>query len=155
MRTPVNRLLQRHRKLLTLCSACLLLAAACTKGVSWTQAEIRNAENILRAVESASRAATLANQAPADGQSAAHKQRILEELRKAHVQASIVEDHILDKIHPRMHSQFRGKFQKALGRLIRYYESGSLDQTEQPATDIVNFYDWYRSHYHEFRLWNN
>lgn len=130
-----------------------LLLAACSPGIDWSARERENAAHIQTSLEATSDAAAIANSAASDEELLARRDRLLQALRAAHVNAVRVEDAVLDKLHPQLHAKFRLQYQSALAEMIRAYERGDVDAARESAGEIRDFMDWYRSSSHTFRWW--
>lgn len=119
-------------------------------GVQWSEQERENARYIERSLDAAARAAELANRLPPQPRPA-QAEPVVEELETALAHATAVTDTVLQKAHPRLWGKFRGEYQPALARLIRYYRGGAPQEGRQAARQIREFSQWYNSHQHEFR----
>lgn len=130
------------------------LVTACAEGINWSEREIRNGENILASLQAVSEAAQIANRAATASELAAAREQLLGKLRRAHLLASSVDTIVLEKLHPRMYSQFRLRYQRALGRMVKAYEQGDIDAAERAAADVQDFMAWFRKNRHVFRWWD-
>ncbi|HEX6928203.1 MAG TPA: hypothetical protein VF267_03065 [Gammaproteobacteria bacterium] len=133
---------------LVLLLACL---AACSSGVDWSSRERENAAHIQASLQATSDAASIAN-SMSEGDPA-HRERLLQALRAAHLHAVRVEDSVLDKLHQRMYGKFRLGYQRALAKMIRAHENGDAAEAQEAAAEIRDFMDWYRREKHTFRWW--
>lgn len=134
--------------------ACIAtLLAACSSGVDWSARERENAAFIQVSLQATSDAAAIANAARSDAELLARTDRLLPALRVAHLNAARVDDAVLDKLHPRLYSKFRLRYQAALARMIRGYENGDVDAAQDAAGEIADFMAWYRRENHTFRWW--
>ena len=140
------------------CLFILLIALAipgCSKGVDWSARERENAGFLQASLQATSEAAAIANEIESEADYRIRRDRLLQALRAAHLNAARVEDTVLDKLHPQLYARFRLDYQRALGRMINAYESGELGAAQNAAGDIQGFMDWYREHRHTFRWWED
>ena len=132
----------------------IVLLGGCADGVNWSERERRNGENILASLEAVSQAARIANAADSERRLERNRAELLRQLRRAHLLASEVDTIVLEKLHPRMYSQFRLRYQRAVARMIDAYENGNIDSAERAAADIQDFMTWFRANRHTFRWWD-
>lgn len=132
----------------------IILLAACADGVSWSDREQENGEQILESLAAVSEAARIINASDTDMKLEARRERLLGELRRAHRLAANVDEFVLEKLHPLMFSKFRLTYQRALARMIRAYETGDIDDAERAAADVQDFFEWFRDNRHQFRWWD-
>lgn len=129
-----------------------LLMVACTHGIDWSNREIRNGELLLASLNATSEAARLANR-QSDTPDPVATARIVNLLRKALSDAAQVDDTVLDKLHHQLQPKLRFDYQRALGQMIRGYETGDPEAIEAAATKLKHFFDWYRDTQYQFRWW--
>lgn len=131
-----------------------LILGGCADGVNWSERERRNGEKLLASLAAVSDAARIANAADSERRLARNRDELLAQLRRAHLLASQVDDIVLEKLHPRMYSQFRLRYQRAVASMIEAYEDGDIDEAEKAAADIQDFMTWFRANRHTFRWWD-
>ncbi len=134
--------------------ALLCLIAACSEGVSWTPQEIRSGRHLVKSIDETTQAARLANQLPArfspDDPDA---KAIATLLRQAFTDAALVDDSVLEKLHPQLFYKFRGDYQPALHQLFTYYETGKVPAGTDPSGDLKKFMRWWQAAQPEMRWW--
>ncbi|HEX6928081.1 MAG TPA: hypothetical protein VF267_02450 [Gammaproteobacteria bacterium] len=132
-----------------------LFLAGCSKGVDWPARERENAAHIQASLRATSEAAAIVNAIRAETDFDIRRERLLQTLRVAHLNAAVVEDSVLDKLHPQLYAKFRLDYQRALAGMIRACENGNLQAMQDAANDVQDFVDWYRGKSHTFRWWES
>ncbi|MBW3567266.1 MAG: hypothetical protein KY410_04785 [Proteobacteria bacterium] len=149
------QILRRQIPQLVAALTLITLLGACSKGVDWSARERENAAHLQASLQATSEAARIANAITSESDFQAHKGRLLQTLRAAHLHAATVDDSVLDKLHPQLYGKFRLDYQRALARMINAYETGNLDAAQDAAGDIQAFINWYRERRHTFRWWED
>lgn len=130
------------------------LLGACADGVSWTPQEIRNGQHLLKSLDETTQAARLANALPSEFSPDDPKaKRIAKLLRGAFTDAALVDDSVLEKLHPELFYKFRGDYQPALHQLFTYYETGRVPTGTNPSGDLKKFMYWWQMAQPEMRWW--
>lgn len=139
----------------------LMVAHGCSPNVSWSDAERKNAEHFIRALEAMQRATRLVNAAK-PGVLQLGIEEIMEHQRTALAEARLVSDTVLDKAHPQLRDHFRSEFQRGLELVILSEETGLQskdgrlrEQIEIGTKGLVlldKWVDWLNSHRAEIRI---
>lgn len=135
------------------CLGLLALLTSCAEGVSWSQREIENGQRLLDAIAATNEAAQILNASGTDESETRNDEAVLTALRRALIAAVQVDDQVLDKLHPALQPRFRFNFQRALGKMIRAYESGQPEEAAEAAAELQEFITWFREHRQDFRWW--
>ncbi|MBK1870160.1 hypothetical protein [Taklimakanibacter albus] len=104
--------------------AFLLLIAACSDNESWTQEQRSNARNILNAWNAFNEANRIQND---NGLIVSREQiqPIIVNLRSAYEYAQVVQDDVLDKVHPELKQHWKREFIEGLRQRLQNLESGT------------------------------
>jgi hypothetical protein len=142
------------------CSALIALVlfflTSCSDDGGWTQEQRLNAQNVLVALNEKIEATRLSNDLSPPGVPAVVSRRnyepIFGKMRAAHAHATVVQDDVLDKIHPELRRHWREEFIEGLRLRISNWEKADMRAEIEGSALLDKFGDWYTKNNNNIRI---